>query len=55
MASNESWYYSDPDYEYERSVPSCSLCHNLTTLHCHHTGLSKYWALHPNINFQLKF
>ena len=26
------------DYDYPE-LPECSLCHNLTTTNCHHTGL----------------
>ena len=34
MAGNVSWYEDYLDSE----TPDCSLCHNLTIKHCHHTG-----------------
>ena len=36
MAGNVSWYEDYIDTE----TPDCSLCHNLTNKHCHHTGQS---------------
>ena len=34
MGGNDSWYEDYLDTE----TPDCSLCHNLTIKHCHHTG-----------------